>query len=88
MCCDVWVGVIPKALRGHPRYLSFKILSGNIALGEKVAPNEREIEAASRRTSATSAIAHVTAVHVSSTAISSVGRMREVEVWSWSAKQL
>ncbi|CAM9251907.1 unnamed protein product, partial [Discosporangium mesarthrocarpum] len=39
-------GVIPKAVRGHPKYQAFVILKGNVALGERVAPNNEEIEAA------------------------------------------
>lgn len=57
-------GVIPKALRGHPRYLSFKILPGNVALGEKVAPGVREVEAATRRMPSTTAMSHTSAAHV------------------------
>lgn len=53
------------ALRGHPRYRAFKILPGNFALGERVAPNDKEIEAASRRKPSTNAMEHASAAHVS-----------------------
>ena len=56
-------GAIPMAIRGHPRYRAFKILGGNFALGERVAPNEREIEVASRR-NPTAAMTHASAAHV------------------------
>lgn len=52
------------ALRGHPRYRAFKILPGNFALGERVAPNDKEIEAASRRKPSTNAMEHASAAHV------------------------
>lgn len=56
--------MIPMALRGHPRYRAFKILPGNYALGERVAPNDKEIEAASRRKPSTNAMEHASAAHV------------------------
>ena len=51
------------ALRGHPRYRAFKILGGNFALGERVAPNEREIEMASRR-NPTDVMVYASGAHV------------------------
>lgn len=53
------------ALRGHPKYRAFKILAGNIALGERVAPNEKEVEAAARRMPSKDAMAHASGAHVS-----------------------
>ena len=61
------------ALRGHPRYRAFKILGGNFALGERVAPNEREIEMASRR-NPTDVMAYASAAHVRLCLALSVGR--------------
>lgn len=53
------------ALRGHPRYRAFKILPGNFALGERVAPNEKEVEAAARRKPSRNAMEHASGAHVS-----------------------
>lgn len=53
------------AIRGHPRYRAFKILPGNFALGERVAPNEKEIEAAARRKPSVNAMEHASGAHVS-----------------------
>ncbi|CAM9372906.1 unnamed protein product [Pylaiella littoralis] len=63
-------GVIPMAIRGHPRYRAFKILAGNVALGERVAPNEKEIEAAARRKPSVNAMEHASAAHAQSQKLS------------------
>lgn len=62
------IGVIPLALRGHPKYMAFKILPGNVALGERAALSLKQIDLASRK-EPTDAMTHASVALVKHTTV-------------------